>query len=275
MTGRDAVTGRQAPTGRETPTGRGAPTGRETVTGPGDEPQDPPGGPGGVDHRNGPQWAAFVRTVLLALVLLGMIWLVFNVEVPTIDQVREVLGGLGWAAWLGFVVLYALVALTPIPVTVMAVSAGVLFNLLEGAIVSVIGVLIGCWGAYWLARALGRPTVERLLGRHGATVRRHLDRGGFPAVYTLRIMPGVPYWPVNYGAGAFGVSQRDYLVASGVAVIPGQISLVAIGVFAAEPTLARAIVVAVAWTVVFLMTIWALRTWRGTARRPLPGMGLR
>ncbi|MGC0249510.1 TVP38/TMEM64 family protein [Pseudactinotalea sp. Z1748] len=157
----------------------------------------------------------------------------------------------------------------------MAVSAGVLFGVLEGSILSVTGVLIGCWGAYWLARGLGMSTVERMLGRHGPTVKDRLSSKGFHAVYTLRLMPGVPYWPVNYGSGAFGVSQRDFVVASALSAIPGQVSLVAVGAFVADPTPGSGAVVAIAWILVLSMTIWAWRSWKGTSRRPLPGAGFR
>jgi len=232
---------------------------------------------GAQPERNpkGPQWGSFVRTVLLVAVLLGMVWLAFNVQPPSIEQLRGTLDRLGWGAWIGFVVLYAIVAVTPIPVTVMAVTAGVLFGVIEGSILSVIGVLIGCWGAYWLARGLGKATVERLLGHHAPTVEQHLQHDGFPAVYMLRLMPGLPYWPVNYGSGAFGVSQRDFVVASGLAAIPGQVSLVAIGAFVAEPSVIKGVIVAAAWAIVVVMTVWAYRSWKGKARRPLPGVRFR
>src|SRR5699024_1654672 len=120
------------------------------------------------------------------------------------------------------------VALTPIPVTVMAVTAGVLFGLLQGVILSVVGVMIGCWGAYWIARLLGKQATAKILANHYNTVEKHLDQAGFQAVVMLRLLPGFPYWPVNYGSGAFNISQRDFMFASILSVIPGQISLVAI-----------------------------------------------
>src|SRR5699024_5774435 len=129
-----------------------------------------------VEAPSGPQWGSFVRTVLLVVVLLAMVWLAFNVRLPSITELRDNLDTLGWAAWAGFIVLYALVATTPIPVTVMAVTGGVLFGVVEGSILSVIGVLIGCWGAYWMARGLGRTTVERLLECHAHTVGQKLPK---------------------------------------------------------------------------------------------------
>lgn len=224
------------------------------------------------------QWGSLLRTGALLLVALVMVWLVLNVDLPSLDElqesvadIREAIEGFGWAGWLVFSAAYGLVALTPIPVTIMAVTAGILFGTLTGSIVSVIGALLGCWGAYWLARALGRTVVQRLLGRRGDTIERHLTERGFNAVFLLRLMPGMPYWPVNYGSGAFGVPQRDFLVASGFAAIPGQVSLVAIGVFMVNPTLFNGIVLGAAWVVTVVMTIWSYRSLRGTSSRELPG----
>ncbi|WP_255316398.1 TVP38/TMEM64 family protein [Nesterenkonia sp. Act20] len=217
-----------------------------------------------------PAWGSFLRNALLVAVLLVMVYAAFNLRLPSVDTLQSRIEAYGWAGWIVFVLLYAVVAMTPIPVTIMAISGGFIFGILEGSLLSVIGVLIGCWAAYHLARSLGAQAVRRLLGSHADTVETRLQNAGFEAVFALRLTPGVPYWPVNYGGGAFGVTQRDFVVASVIATVPGQVSLVALGAFIAEPSVMHGAVVAVAWIVVVGMTIWAYRSWRGTAR-PLPG----
>lgn len=191
-----------------------------------------------------------------------MVWLVFHVKLPSLGELRASLEAWGGAAWVVFVALYTVVAITPIPVTIMAVTAGVLFGVFEGSVLSIIGALLGSWIAYWLARGLGKTTVVRLLGRHAETVEYRLEHSGVQAVYLLRLMPGLPYWPVNYGSGAFGVSQRDFLVGSGVSTIPGQVSLVAIGAFIAEPAATTGVIVVAAWVTVITMTLFAYRALR-------------
>ena len=133
------------------------------------------------------------------LVLAAMLWLALNVRLPDLDTLQARFAGMGVWGLFVFIALYALVALTPIPVTIMAVTGGLVFGLPVGTVLSLVGVVIGCWGAYWLARALGRETVMRLLGGHAAMVQERLEGGGFFAVCTLRLLPGMPYWPVNYG----------------------------------------------------------------------------
>ncbi len=117
-------------------------------------------------------------------------------------------------------------------------------------------------GAYWLARALGTEAVRKVLGKYSEKIEGRLDGAGFEAVCTLRLVPGIPYWPVNYGSGAFGITQRDFLAASVISVIPGQVSLVALGAFVADPTFFHGTVVVLSWIVVLVMTVWAYKRWK-------------
>jgi uncharacterized membrane protein YdjX (TVP38/TMEM64 family) len=219
----------------------------------------------------GPRVEVVLQNGALILAVLVMVWLAFHVKLPSLDEMRDRIEGLGWAAWLGYIGLYAVVALTPIPVTIMAVVGGVLFGVLEGSVLAVIGSVLGCWGGYWIARLVGRAPIMRLLGSHAETVEGHLDHGGFSAVFMLRVLPGMPYWPVNYGAGALGVTQRGYMIATMIACIPGQVSLVSIGHFVSSPGIMAGIVLAAAWAVVIVLTIWAWRSVKGTSSRALPG----
>lgn len=212
-------------------------------------------------------WGSLLRNTGLVLTLVVMLWLAFNVRLPSLSNLQATIEAWGWLGPVVFIALYAVVALTPIPVTVMAVVAGLLFGVAIGSVLSVIGVLIGCWGAYWLARAVGRDTTRRLLGRHRASIERHLSDAGFQTVFMLRLLPGFPYWPVNYGSGAFGVTQHAYLSASALAVLPGQISLVAIGAFVADQSILNGAIVVISWIAVVVLTIWSYRRWRNARRQ--------
>jgi uncharacterized membrane protein YdjX (TVP38/TMEM64 family) len=212
-------------------------------------------------------WENYLRNGLLIAVFLLMVWLAFNVHLPSIEEIRSRVDGTSWSARFGFIILYALVAITPIPISVMAICGGLLFGVFQGTAFSLIGVLLGSWAAYWLARALGRATVRKLMGKHAVRIEQRLESRGLLAVFMLRLMPGIPYWPVNYGSGAFGVSQRDYLVASALSVIPGQLSLVAIGSFIAVPNVFNGMVIGISWIMVGVLTVWAYLRWR---RQPVP-----
>ena len=214
-------------------------------------------------------WGSILRNLALALVILAGLWLVLNVHLPGPGDLREDIAEAGvWGAGF-FVVLYTVVAATPIPVTIVAVAGGLAFGLPLGTLLSMIGVVLGGWAGYWVARVLGRQTARKMLGSHAEAVESQLHGGGLYAVATLRLMPGFPYWPVNYGSGAFGIDNRTFVIATVISSLPGQLSLVAIGAFIGDPTIPNGIAVGVAWLLVGGLTIVSFRRWRGT-RHPDP-----
>lgn len=215
-------------------------------------------------RRDSTPWGSILRNVVLVLVLLAMAWLALNVRLPSLDALQADIAELGLWGPFAFIALYAVVAMTPIPVTIMAVAAGLIFGLPVGTVVSIIGVVIGCYGGYGIARVLGRDTVMRLLGSHAEVIEERLGDGGFYAVCTLRLMPGIPYWPVNYGSGALGITSRDFLVATMLSALPGQVSLIAIGAFIGDASLLHGLAVVISWIVVIVLTLLSYRRWRAT-----------
>ena len=210
---------------------------------------------------------SIISLLSLVLVIGTLIWLSFNVNIPEPEVLREIIQGYGWAGWLIFIGITALIAITPIPVTIPALVAGSLYGVIAGSLFSFTGVIIGSWIGYWLARLTGQELTFKLLGRHGPTVKKYLGNAGFLAMCTARLMPGLPYWPVNYGAGALGVSQYAFLSATFIASIPGQISLVSLGAFAVNQSLFNGIILVAAWITVVEATWTSYRYWRNTQSR--------
>lgn len=210
---------------------------------------------------------SMVSLLSLVLAIGTLIWVYFNVNVPEPVVLREMIQSYGWAGWLVFIGITALIAITPIPVTIPALVAGSLYGAIAGSLFSYTGVLIGSWLGYWLARLTGRDLTFKLLGPHGPTVKKYLGNAGFISMCTARLMPGLPYWPVNYGAGALGVNQSAFLAATVIASIPGQISLVSIGAFAVNQTLFNGAVLVTAWILVLISTWISYQYWRNTRNK--------
>src|SRR5699024_4242071 len=98
-------------------------------------------------ERDSTPWGSIARNVALVAATLAMVWLALNVRLPTLDELRADFADLGVWGPLAFVAVYAVVALTPIPVTIMAVAGGMLFGLGAGTLLSMLGVVSGCLGA--------------------------------------------------------------------------------------------------------------------------------
>ncbi|WP_181274102.1 TVP38/TMEM64 family protein [Brevibacterium oceani] len=217
-----------------------------------------------VGRRSRLDWPTILRNIALALALLAAVWAVFNVRLPSIDVLQDDIAAAGFWGFAVFILIYAVVAATPIPVTIMATAGGLIYGLPFGTLWSMIGVVLGCWGGYWIARALGRDTVMKLLGSHAESVESRLTGGGFYAVCALRLMPGFPYWPVNYGSGALGIDNRTFLTATVISSLPGQLSLVAVGAFIGDPTIFHGVAVGISWALVITLTIITVRRWKRT-----------
>lgn len=160
---------------------------------------------------------------LIVLVVLGisLIWMSFHLNLPSPVEMRKIILSYGWAGWLVFIGITVAIAITPIPITMPALVAGSLYGLVEGTLLSFSGVMLGSWLGYWMARLVGQRITFQLLGRHSFIVQKYLSNAGFWAMCTVKLMPGLPYWPVNYGAGALGVRQYTFISATFFASIPG------------------------------------------------------
>ncbi|SDJ61316.1 hypothetical protein SAMN05216187_101222 [Jeotgalicoccus aerolatus] len=120
-----------------------------------------------------------ILSLLTLIIVIGLlIWLSFNVDIPSPDALREIIQGYGWAGWLIFIGITALIAITPIPVTIPALVAGSLYGVIAGSIFSFSGIMIGSWIGFWLARFTGQKWTFKLLGRHGPTVKDYLSDAG-------------------------------------------------------------------------------------------------
>jgi uncharacterized membrane protein YdjX (TVP38/TMEM64 family) len=132
---------------------------------------------------------------------------------------------LGYGAWAPLVsaalmVLQSVVA--PLPAFVITFANGLLFGWAWGSALSWSSAMAGAAICFWIARALGRPAVERLLG-HAAgldAADRFFVRHGARAVLLARLLPFVPFDPVSYCAGLTSTGFRPFLVATGLGQLP-------------------------------------------------------
>nr|WP_253905211.1 VTT domain-containing protein [Arthrobacter sp. H14] len=83
----------------------------------------------------------------------------------------------------------------------------------------------------WLGRLLGREAVEKLTGTRVDKVDRVLRRRGFAAVIGVRLVPVLPFTAINYSAGLTSLGWRPYFLGTGLGILPGTISFVALGAY--------------------------------------------
>jgi uncharacterized membrane protein YdjX (TVP38/TMEM64 family) len=172
-------------------------------------------------------WSRAVLGVVAVAAAVAVVLAVRTVGVP--DVRAAVAGAGGWAPVL-FVLFSGAVTLTPVPRTVFTVAAGVLFGSVTGVPLAVIGTMLAAAAAFGLVRLVGGPLVERHADRRALVwLRARLDRSGLLAVASLRLIPVLPFFVVNYAAGLSGVRLAPYLLGTVLGILPGTVAVVVLG----------------------------------------------
>ncbi|HZJ34110.1 MAG TPA: TVP38/TMEM64 family protein [Vicinamibacterales bacterium] len=142
----------------------------------------------------------------------------------------------GWGPVL-FVGIYVLAAITLAPAFLLTFSAGAVFGLWRGTLLTYVGAVLGASAVYAVAAPLARSRVLRWIDRDPrvSATRRAVVRDSARIMFLLRLSPLVPYNLLNYALALSGVSYRDYLLAS-VGMIPAIIMYAYYGTVAGDVT---------------------------------------
>jgi uncharacterized membrane protein YdjX (TVP38/TMEM64 family) len=109
----------------------------------------------------------------------------------------------------------------PMPAILVAFANGLAFGVVWGGLLTVAGQTLAAAVCFWIARALGRGSVEALTSSLGLeTADRWLTRWGPRGIIVLRLVPGISFDVVSYGAGLTGVRFAPFLGATAVGVTP-------------------------------------------------------
>ncbi|MET8874114.1 TVP38/TMEM64 family protein [Nocardia sp. NPDC004604] len=149
---------------------------------------------------------------------------------PTPQQMQD------WAASVGpifpllFFVVHALVTVAPVPRTVLTVSAGVLFGPALGIVLAASATTVSAALAILLVRALDRDRVAAHLTHPAVrSIDERLERRGWLAVGSLRLIAFAPFSVINYSCGLSSIQFWPYMIATVIGILPGTIGTVILG----------------------------------------------
>ena len=136
---------------------------------------------------------------------------------------KEYLLGFGaWAAVVSAALMVFQSVAAPLPSFVVTFANGLLFGWAWGALLSWTSAMLGAVLCYGIARSLGRPVVERLVGSSTAleTWDLFFARFGVRAILIARLLPFVSFDVISYGAGLTRMGLWDFLWATGLGQLP-------------------------------------------------------
>jgi uncharacterized membrane protein YdjX (TVP38/TMEM64 family) len=108
-----------------------------------------------------------------------------------------------------------------IPGTILSFAGALLFGPYEGTLYTWIGATIGATGAFYVAKALGRDFVDRLLAGRLQALDQRVRAHGFTGLLIIRLVPLFPFNGVNFGCGLTSIRTRDYILATAIGILPG------------------------------------------------------
>jgi uncharacterized membrane protein YdjX (TVP38/TMEM64 family) len=134
---------------------------------------------------------------------------------------REQLRGTGVG---GIILLYALMlahAVVPFPAEITNLVTGFAYGIPGAMAICGTGWFFSALLTYALGRIAGRPVIVRLAGEERvAAAEALMERGGWPALLILRLLPVVPFSAVGYVAGATRVPLGRFAWTSAIGALP-------------------------------------------------------
>lgn len=195
-------------------------------------PPDPPATPRAAPRRTLARTVGLFVLLALGALALGTVAYAastgrLDMSVATIEAAIRDLGP--WAA-VGSVVAMILHSFVPLPAEVIAIANGMVFGKLLGVALTWAGAMAGAVVAFGLARALGRPFVERLVPeRHWHRIDAWTARDSAGALLLARLVPVISFNLINYAAGLTGVPFGTFLWTTGLGILPVTVLCVVAG----------------------------------------------
>lgn len=184
---------------------------------------------------NRPSLQFILRILLVAVILaLVVIGLHHGFSLESLKESHHTLLVMNAAHPLSFAAtffgLYALATGISLPVAeLMTVAAGVLFGWLEGTLLVSFASTLGATLAMLSSRFLFRDWARRQAGEHLQRLDRGLARDGAFYLFSLRLIPAIPFFLINLLAGLVPMKIRTYWWVSQLGMLPATLVYVGAG----------------------------------------------
>ena len=180
--------------------------------------------------------ARFAVVLILAIAVAaffaagGQRYLNFEYLKAQLGSVQEYYQAHRWQTALAYFLLYVLVAALSLPgALVMTLVGGAVFGLLWGTLLVSFASSIGATLAFVASRFLLRDWVQQRFGRFLDGINRGVEREGGLYLFTLRLIPAVPFFVINLVMGLTPIRTRTFYWVSQLGMLAGTLVYVNAG----------------------------------------------
>ena len=129
-----------------------------------------------------------------------------------------------YAMAVSFLLMVFQSVIAPLPAFLITFANAAVFGWWQGALLSWSSAMVGAMLCFFIARALGRDTVERLAGKGALqSVESYFSKYGSKTVLICRLLPFVSFDAVSYAAGLTSIRFWPFVIATGIGQLPATI----------------------------------------------------
>ncbi len=126
-----------------------------------------------------------------------------------------------WWGPVGFILIYGVGCVVAFPGSLLTLCGGAIFGVAWGSFYNILASNLGATLAFLMARYFGRDFVSRFMKGRIESFDEKVATHGFRFIFTLRLIPLVPFNGLNLGSGLSKIKYRDYLLGSVLGMLPG------------------------------------------------------
>ncbi len=129
-----------------------------------------------------------------------------------------------------FVVVYAAAVAISFPgASILTIFGGYLFGLAAGVPATVFAATLGATAIFLAAKTALGDFLHRRAGGFIKKMEQGFREDELNYMFVLRLIPAFPFWAINIAAGVLGVSPRNFVIGTGLGIIPGSFVYTSIG----------------------------------------------
>ena len=158
----------------------------------------------------------FIALVLLSLFLLYYIYFVDSTILYklVLDWFVRPIYYLGFWGILLFIVVMAIQGLiVPIPSEIVLLAAGIIWGVLGGGVMGIIGSMAAALLCFYISKKGGRPLVKKFVGDKAIDLADNfIHKYGMGAIIVTRFLPFIAFDPISYVSGLVDMDIKKYSI---------------------------------------------------------------
>lgn len=166
----------------------------------------------------------FITLIIISLYLLYHMFFVDETFLYTIviEWFVNPIAVLGFLGILIFILIMGIQGLlVPIPSEIVLVATGMIWGLIGGGIMGIIGSMVAALLCFYISRKGGRPLAEKFVGGKALFLAdRFIEKYGMGTIIVARFLPFIAFDPISYASGLVDLDVKKYSIGTFIGSIP-------------------------------------------------------